>query len=192
MSDLPDVPWDVRWDQGFEEDIEELKSSGSFDTYRKQIIRVIENPVREGKYKTGNYKGLKTVHVSGNKQHVICFELTPGINHKDELQSLKEIYFWHIDHWDNYDSALNSRQPADADSPFEVRIPYFGGQYDPERVRSDIYDLAKGLDGCRVQDEEWADECIRVAGQITPDQRDELEKALPADVEIEYDTPSPF
>lgn len=193
MSETPsDLPWNVRWDKGFEDDVEELKSSGSFDRYKKQIIKIIENPVREGKYKKGSYKGLKTVHVSGNNQDVICFELNPGINHQNELDKLEEIYFWHIDHWDNYDSALTSKQPADMSSRYEVKIPYFGGQYDPERVRSDLYDTAGSLKDCSVEDEEWMDEYICVVGQITPDNRDELEAVLPAGVEVEYDNPDPF
>jgi hypothetical protein len=192
MSDIPEVPWNVGWDQGFEEDVEKLKSSGSFDRYKKQIIKVIKNPVREGKYKTGNYKGLKTVHVSGSKQDVICFELTPGINAQSELDKLEEVYFLHIDHWDNYDSALNSRQPADQNHQYDVQIPYFGGQYDPERVMSDIYDLAKDIEDCCVESEDWEDECLRMTGQIASDKRDLLEEVLPTDVDVEYEPPSPF
>jgi hypothetical protein len=192
MSNIPEVPWDVSWDQGFEEDVEDLKSSGSFDRYRKQIIKVIENPVREGKYKAGSYKGLKTVHISGNTQDIICFELTPGINSQGELDKLEEVYFHHIDHWDNYDSALSSRQPANKNHQYDVQIPYFGGQYDPERVRSNIYDLAKSFEDCCVESENWDEEYLRVTGQITPDKRDQIEEILPGDVEIEYNTPSPF
>ena len=192
MADIPDVPWEVRWDQEFEENIEDLKKSGSFDKYRKQIISVIENPIREGKYKAGSYKGLKTVHVSGNDHDVICFELTPGVNDLSKLDELVEIYFLHIDHWDNYDSALNSRQPASGSYRYEIQIPYFGGQYDPERVKSDVYDMAKNLDDCHVEEEVWKDDFLELSGQIGPDGQEELEEFLPGGVKIDFDPPSPF
>lgn len=192
MSDIPDVPWEIRWDQEFEEDIEELKDSGSFSIYRKQILTVIEKPVREGKYKSESYKGLKTVHVSGNDQDVICFELTPGINNQSELNKLEEIYFHHIDHWDNYDSALSSRQPADGNYRYEIQIPYFGGQYDPERVKSDVYDLAKDMDNCHVGDEIWENEYLGLTGKIGSEEREQLEEILPSGAEVEFNPPTPF
>lgn len=192
MTDIPDVSWEVAWDQDFEENINSLKSSGSFGKYKKQIISVIERPVREGKYKAGNYKGLKTVHVSGGDQDVICFELTPGINAQSELDKLEEIYFHHIAHWDDYDSALNSRKPAGGGYQFEIQIPYLGGPYDPERVKSDVYDMAKSLESCHVESQEWADDCIRLSGQIESDERDKLDNILPDGPAINFTPHSPF
>ena len=192
MSEIPDVPWEVRWDQEFEEKIEKLKESGTFERYKKQIVDVIEDPVRVGKYKAGSYKGLKTVHVSGNDQDVICFELSPGVNTQSGLDKLEELYFHHIVHWDNYDSALNSRQPASRSYRYDIQIPYFGGQYDPERVKSEVYDLAKELDDCYVGGEKWNDEYLGLTGQIGPDKREQLEEILPESAEIEFEAPSPF
>lgn len=77
--------------------------------------------------------------MSGSEQDIICFELTPGTNTQRNVDMLEEVYFLHITHWDNYDSALNSRQPAGQSHRYDIQIPYFGGQYDPERVMSDIY-----------------------------------------------------
>lgn len=193
MSEIPsDLPYKIRWDKDFESDVEELKSSGSFDEYRKQIIEIIKQPIRTGKYKDGDYKGLKTAHVSGNYQDVICFELIPGVNHQSEKPSLEKVYLWHIDHWDNYDSALRSQQPADVKCEFEVEIPYMRGQYDPERVRSDIYDLCTGVDWCSVAEDEWREEYIWVAGEIGPDNQEELADILPESVTVDFTTPEPF
>mgnify|MGYP002760266294 CR=1 FL=1 len=192
MSDIPEVRWSVGWNREFEENVEELKKSGSFDQYKKQIIKVINNPIREGKYKAGSYKGLKTVHVSGSEQDIVCFELTPGVNSQRNIDKLEEVYFLHIAHWDNYDSALNSRQPADQGHQYDIQIPYFGGQYDPERVMSDIYDLAKDLEDCCVEEQNWEDEFLRMTGQVASDKREQLEEILPPDVNVEYEPPSPF
>lgn len=192
MSDLPDVPWDVNWDKDFEKNIDDLKDDGSFEKYRKQIIKIIENPIREGRYKKGQYKGLKTAHVSGSAQDVICFELTPGVNAQSEIEKLEEVYFHHITHWDNYDSALNSRKPADGADQYSIRIPYFGGRYDPERIRSDIYDFAKEAETCCVESDSWEDEYIEISGQIGSKDKEELKQLLPDAAEIDFDSPSPF
>jgi len=192
MAEIPDVPWKVRWDQEFEDNISTLKASGSFDRYRKQILRIIKNPVREGKYKSGGYKGLKTVHVSGSDQDIICFELTPGINSQSNIEKLDELYFHHITHWDNYDSALNSRQPADGGYEYIIQIPYFGGQYDPERVLSKVYDFAKSHEGCHVERQDWEDEYLGITGHIDPTETSDLEELLPASATIEFTQIDPF
>ncbi len=192
MTEVPDVPWEVRWDQKFEEDIDELNHSGSFDSHRKQILKVIRTPVREGKYKTGSYKGLKTVHVSGSNQDIICFELTPGINHQNRLDELEEIYFHYIDHWDNYDSALSCRQPASGSYEYEIQIPYFGGQYDPERVKSEVYEFVEGRKECHVGGEMWKDEYLELTGRVGSDDRERIKEILPGGAEVDFDPPNPF
>jgi hypothetical protein len=186
MSELPtDTPWDVNWDKKFEEQVDKLKSGGSFDSYRKQIIKIIENPVREGKYKSKNLKGLKTCHVSGSTQDIICFELTPGINDQGQRSSIEELYFHFIDHWDNYDSALCGRDPASRDLKFEIQIPYLAQGFEIERVKSSVYNLVGDVDGCAVTNEDWGDEYLLLEGNIPRSMEEDLNELMPEDAKTE-------
>ncbi|NHX41919.1 MULTISPECIES: hypothetical protein [Haloarcula] len=188
MCEIPtDTPWDINWDRDFEATVQELKQSGSFDTYRKKIIRIMRNPVREGSYKSENLKGLKTAHIPGNRQHIICFEITPGINDESQKDDLEELYFHFIDHWDNYDSALTRRDPADQEDGFEIHIPYYGGPFDVEKVIHTVYQSAKEHDGLRVAAQEWDDEYVRMTGEADPDVRHVFDEILPDAATIEYD-----
>lgn len=193
MCEIPtDTPWDINWDRDFEATVQELKRSGSFDAYRKQIVRIMRNPVREGSYKSENLKGLKTAHVSGNSQDIVCFELTPGINDQSRAADIEELYFHFIDHWDNYDSALTRRDPAEQANGFEIRIPYYGGQYEVERVINSVYRAGRDNDGIHVANQEWEDEYVRMTGEADPDERDVFADVLPDAATIEYDGSSLF
>lgn len=192
MGQLPtDVPWDVNWDKKFESQLEDLKQSGSFDTYRKKIIRIIRNPIREGSYKSENLKGLKTAHVSGNYQDIICFELTPGINHQSQQEKLEEVYFHFVDHWDNYDSALSSRNAAGRTVEFSIEMPYLEEGYDVERVKNTVYNAVKDLDGGRIT-QEWGDECLRLTGEVSPEDKDVVKTAIPTTVDVEFNKDTLF
>ena len=193
MCDIPtDVPWDVGWNREFEAAVEERKESGSFESYKNQIIAIVENPVREGRYKDHNLKGLKTVHVSGQTQEIICFELTPGINTRSQRESIDEVYFHFIGSWDNYGSALTRRNPVDQEYRFEIQIPYLDEGYDVEALLHDIFDLASGLGGLKINDTNWEPDYLEVAGEAEPDIRGEFEGFLPERVEVQYEDPSPF
>lgn len=193
MCEIPtDTPWKISWDADFEATIQELKQSGSFDAYRKKIIRIMRNPVREGSYKGENLKGMKTAHIPGNRQDIICFEITPGINDKDQMDGIEELYFHFIDHWDNYDSALTRRDPADLEYGFEIRIPYYGGPYEVEKVINTVYQAAKEYEGISIADQEWKDEYVQMTGEAIPDDRQSIEMILPDAATVEYNEISPF
>ncbi|WP_135666485.1 hypothetical protein [Halorhabdus rudnickae] len=193
MCEIPtDTPWEINWDRDFEATVEELKQSGSFDAYRKQIIRIMRNPVREGSYKSENLKGLKTAHVPGNRQDIICFEITPGINDESQQSDIEELYFHFITHWDNYDSALTRRSPADQENEFEIRIPYYGGPFDVEKVIHTVHEAAKEYDSICVAEQEWKDEYVLMTGEADPDDRDVFDDILPDAATIEYDDSTLF
>lgn len=193
MADIPtDLPWDVNWDKRFEQDVEDRKDSGSFEDYKDQIITIIENPVREGRYKSDNLKKIKTEHVSNQEHDLIFFELTPGINDENLLDELEEVYFYLIDHWDNYGSALTSRNPVEMDYPFVLQIPYLAGGYDVEAVEHEVFELAKVTDGLKIDDTDWTSEHLEITGEAEPETRSKLDEILPDDADIEYNDPSPF
>jgi hypothetical protein len=193
MGEIPeDLPWKVHWDKRFEDDVEEKKASGAFEKYKKQIIQIVENPIEVGKYKSEDYKGLKTVHVSGETQDIICFELTPGINNKDQREKIDEVYLHYIDHWDNYGSALTGRQPADIEYRFAVKIPYLNEGYDVEAVSHEVFSLAEDIEGLSIEDLDWKSEHLHLTGIAEPSTRERLESVLPDVAEIRYDDPDPF
>ncbi|MXV61637.1 hypothetical protein GS429_06075 [Natronorubrum sp. JWXQ-INN-674] len=193
MCGIPtDTPWEINWDRDFETSVQELKQSGSFDAYRKKIIRIMRNPVREGSYKSENLKGMKTAHIPGNRQDIICFEITPGINDESQKADLEELYFHFIDHWDNYDSALTRRDPANVEYGFEIYIPYYGGPYEVEKVINTVYQVGKDYDGINIAAQEWEDEHVTMTGEAAPDDRHVFDDFLPDAATIEYDDISPF
>lgn len=192
MSEIPtDVPWDVNWDKKFESQVEELKNSGSFDRYRDQIIEIIEYPIREGKYKSENLKGLKTTHISGSDQDIICFELTPGINHQTQKDKLEEVYFHFITHWDNYDSELSGRNPSTRTLEFEIQIPYLEEGFSAESVKSSVYETITEMEDAHVN-QSWEEEHIELNGVIPPEKTEVLEDLLPDGVLIEFEDNSLF
>lgn len=183
-----DVPWDVRWNKSFEKTVDELKSSGRFDNYRGTIEDIIEGPVRQGKYKEGSLKGLRTTHVEDD---IVCWEVTPGVNDVDLQHKVEEVYFHFIDDHDDMETAVSGKDPAERSPEFEIRLPYMEG-YVVERKLDKIYTAAAEVDGFIVNDCEWKNEFVEVTGVILPDDRHKLEAVLPDVAEIKYDDPTLF
>ena len=183
-----DVPWEVRWNKSFEKTVDRLKSSGRFDNYRGTIEDIIENPVREGKYKEGSLKGLRTTHVEDD---IVCWEITPGVNNQSLQYKVEEVYFHFIDDHDDMDTAASQKNPAEKSPEFEVRLPYMQG-FVIERKINDIYTAAERTDGFIVHECDWENEFVSVAGVIPTDNREKLEEVLPEAAETEYDDPSLF
>lgn len=183
-----DVAWDVRWNKSFEKTVDELKSSGRFDNYRGTIENIIEDPVREGRYKEGSLKGLRTTHVEDD---VVCWEVTPGVNDVDLQDKVDEVYFHFIDDHDDMETALSGKNSAEKSSEFEVRLPYMEG-FVVERKLNEIYTVTSEINGSAVDECEWESEFVSVIGAIPSDERDKLEDALPSAAEVEYNDPSLF
>lgn len=152
----------------------------------------MRNPVREGSYKSENLKGMKAAHIPGNRQDIICFEITPGINNEAQKDEIEELYFHFIDHWDNYGSALTQRDPANLEYGFEIRIPYYGGPYEVEKVIHTVYQAAKEHEGISIAARVWKDEYVQMTGEAIPDYRQSIEEILPDAATVEYDEISPF
>lgn len=183
-----DVPWDVRWNKSFEKTVDKLKSSGRFDNYRGTIEDIIEDPVREGRYKEGSLKGLRTTHV---EEDIICWEVTPGVHDVDIQHKVEEVYFHFIDHHDDMQTAVTGKKPAEKSSEFELRLPYMKG-FVVERKLNEIFTASKGTDAFAVNECEWESEFVSATGVIPPDKREKLDDILPDAAEVEYDDPSLF
>lgn len=181
-----DVPWEVNWNEGFEQDLHAYSDSGDFyDNLCGTVEKIIENPIRVGKYKEGSLKSIRTTHV---EQHIIGWEVTPGVNQTDLQDNVEEIYFHFLTHHDEMSDGITNRNPAEKSTNFEIRIPYFGSVDIPPKL-NEIYELVGGLDSGDVEDEEWKDEYVSVVGTLPPASREKLEEILPDAAETEYDDP---
>lgn len=182
-----DVPWEVRWNHEFEEMVNKLKTSGSWDHVRSQIGKIIENPVRIGKYKDGSLKGCRTTHV---KEKIIGWEVTPGVQ-KHMQEEVEEVFFHFIVHHDDMGTGFKQRDPVEPSPEFRVYLDYYAG-FDMGSKINDIFQAAKGIDGFQVQDPDWKPEQVIVEGVVPPDSRESLVAVLPDSAEVEYDDPELF
>lgn len=180
-----DVPWTVRWDVEFETAVETLKESGRWDHVLGRIEKIIENPVRTGRYKDGTLKGIRTTHVG---EQVIGWEVTPGVN-ADMQHKVEEVYFHFVVHHDDMGIGFTRPNPVERSPTFRVTLPYYGG-FEMEAKIHDVFQVAKPVDRFRVKDPDWRPEEVVLEGVVPPEDRDVLESVLPEAAEVGYDDPS--
>lgn len=182
-----DVPWDVGWNHEFEEVVTDLQTSGRWEQVRSQIEKIIENPVRVGRYKDGTLKGCRTTHL---EEKIIGWEVTPGVpEHKQE--EVEEVFFHFIVHHDEMGLGFKQRDPVEPSPEFRVTLDYYAG-FDMQAKIHDVFQAARDYDGFRVQEPDWRPEQVVVEGVVPPDSRAALESVLPDSADVEYDDPELF
>lgn len=181
-----DVPWEVGWNTEFEADLHGYDSSGDlYENLCGTVEKIIQDPIRVGKYKEGSLKNIRTTHV---EQHIIGWEVNPGVNQASLQDKVEEVYFHFLAHHDGMSTGVTNKNPVDKSTDFEVHIPYFGTVDIPPKL-NEIYVLLDEIEDGEVDTEDWLDEYVLVTGTIPPDSRDALEAILPDSADTTYDDP---
>lgn len=184
---MPDVPWEIGWNRKFEQQLEQLKTSGSYDNIRNTIEDIIENPVRSGRHKEGPLSGLRATHV---QEKIICWEVTPNIRDPSLQDQVEELYFHFISHHDDMTQAVSRRNPAKTSTTeFVLKLPYMEG-YVVEKKLNEIFSLCNEFEDFDIVEQEWEEEYVEVKGIITEESSEKVESVIPESADIDYDSSS--
>lgn len=175
-----DSPWDVNFDQRFQDTVEDLDtSSGDLkNNVSKTVNAVVNNPLK-GDPKTGQLRGCRTTHI---EHLVLIWELDPEIISIEHLDDLKEIYFLNLKHHDKMLDGIAAKSPVEFNHRFTVTFE----SLDVQATISKLYDC----DEIHIEDQRWEQEGVTINGSIQANDQTLLETRLPETASITLSNPT--